>query len=338
MGSVKKSQFDLNNASVPEDWSEYIPGLDGTSVPAEDLYEDKLGPPQYNQPPELPSSFSLPPEAESIQDCSDFDCNDLSDTSPEHGAGQALIQVDDEEPQLVSFTLPLFPGADYQDELEDPAELEVEEDQDEIEVNDDPWSWTVETFMNWLPNMLKSVPKHSGKDSVGIERAISFFEGIDREISRAVRADKNGILDVAKVENIRDEIYKAIDRLQDRYEQIRENKHGKKRKKKGSENDGIVKEAQKAPSIGAITITVPLCVATVARICVNSAVSAGKDIEDVFDELSKKFDFTPREEMEVMQLISDMGYYIRRPRGYKRDEKIDFTSPDNFDWMQNFSA
>jgi hypothetical protein len=65
-------------------------------------------------------------------------------------------------------------------------------------------------------------------------------------------------------------------------------------------------------------------------------VSAGKDIEDVFDNLAKKYELTPREEMETMQLLADMGYPMRRPRGYHRDEEIDYTSTDNFDWQANY--
>ena len=98
----------------------------------------------------------------------------------------------------------------------------------------------------------------------------------------------------------------------------------------------MVKKAQKATHVGGIIVTVPLLISSIARTCINSMVSAGKDIEDVFDKLAKKYDLTSREEMETMQLLADMGYPMRRPRGYLRDEEIDTTSVDNFDWNANY--
>jgi hypothetical protein len=246
-----------------------------------------------------------------------------------------LIQVDDEAPQMFSFELPLVPGGEYQEDIE-PAEIEVEEDE-EIEIVDDPRAWQISSFLDWLSGRMRAVPPHSGRDSVGIERAMAYLEAIDREISKAVRADINGEIDISEVEKARDELYKGLENLQARLEKIQTNKHPKKkRKKKADENSDIVKAAQKATHVGGIVVTVPLLISSIARTCVNSMVSAGKDIEDVFDKLAEKYELTPREEMETMQLLADMGYYMRRPRGYKRDEEIDFTSPDNFDWMQNF--
>jgi len=67
-------------------------------------------------------------------------------------------------------------------------------------------------------------------------------------------------------------------------------------------------------------------------------VSAGKDIEDCFDKLASKYDLNDREELELMQLLSDMGYAIRRPRGYKRDEEIDYTDTETLDQQANYPA
>jgi len=171
-----------------------------------------------------------------------------------------------------------------------------------------------------------------------LERAMSYLEALDREISRAVRSDINGEIDIADVEKARTAIYEGIERLQKRLDAIQEKIRPKRKqkKKKADDSDNIVKEGQKATHVGGIVVTVPLLISSIARTCINSMVSAGKDIEDVFDKLAKKYDLTPREEMETMQLLSDMGYAMRRPRGYNRDEEIDTASSDNFDWMQNF--
>ena len=268
----------------------------------------------------------------------------LSDEAPvddnclDGGEDVVLFQVGDEPPQRFSFELPPVPGGEYQDEIEEPAEIEVAEE-DEIEIVDDPWSWQVGSFLNWLSSRMSSVPQHSGRDSVGIERAMAYLEAIDREISKAVRSDINGEIDISAVEKARDELYKGLENLQSRLEKIQSTKHPKRKrkgKKKAEEDSDMVKEAQKATHVGGIIVTVPLLISSIARTCVNSMVSAGKDIEDVFDKLAEKYDLTPREEMETMQLLADMGYHMRRPRGYKRDEEIDYTSTDNFDWQANY--
>ena len=75
-----------------------------------------------------------------------------------------------------------------------------------------------------------------------------------------------------------------------------------------------------------------------ARTCINSMVSAGKDIEDCFGTIVKKYDLSNREQAELFQLLADMGYSIRRPRGHLLNEEIDYTSEDNLDWSPNYPA
>lgn len=255
--------------------------------------------------------------------------------------GEVMFEVDElfptNEENVLCFELSNVPGGAFQDEIEEPAEIEVEED-NEIEIVDDPWGWQVSDFLGWLSKKMQGVPQHSGRDSVGLERAIAYLEAIDREISKAVRSDINGEIDIASVEKARDELYKGLERLDKRLNQIQDTKHPKrkkKNKKKADEQNDMVKEA-KSTHVGGIVVTVPLLISSIARTCLNSMISAGKDIEDVFDNLAKKYELTPREEMETMQLLADMGYPMRRPRGYHRDEEIDYTSTDNFDWQANF--
>lgn len=315
---------------------------DGFSLPTQELFPEPQPLPVTDEKPEplpveAPAAAELPVrsnEAEpmSVDDNYAEDMNYLA-----MGDDSVLFEVGEDEPaQMLTFTLPLVPGGEFQDDLEEPAELEVEEESN-IEVSDDPWAWQVGTFLNWLCTKMNGVPTHSGKDSVGIERAIAYLEAIDREISKAVRSDINGEIDISQVEKARDELYQGLERLQDRLEKIQSNKNPrkKKKKKKADADHEMVKEA-KATHVGGIMVTVPLLISTIARTCLNSMVSAGKDIEDVFDKLAKKYDLTPREELETMQLLADMGYPMRRPRGYDRDEEIDYTSTDNFDWSANY--
>lgn len=272
------------------------------------------------------------------------DTNDLR-VSPEFESPIVLDEEEDDvvvevmEPEVeLVLTLDKIPGALDQEDIEEPSEIEVDEPEDVV-VNDDPWDWggDLKNYLPWLSKMMQNVPQHSGRDTVGIERVIAYFEALDRENSRAVRMDKNNIIDVRLLEKARDEIQRAIERCEERLEKIKSSKYKKNKKKKKAdfEQEGFVKEA-KSTHIGGISITVPLLISTLARICINSMVSAGHDIEDVFDKLVKKYKLTDREKLELVQLLADMGYPVRRDRGIGLDEETDISSSDNYDWQANF--
>jgi hypothetical protein len=253
------------------------------------------------------------------------------------------LEIEEPEAELV-LTLDKIPGGLDQDEIvEEPEELEVEEPE-EVKVSDDPWDWggSAKNFLPWLSKMMQGIPVHSGRDTAGLERAIAYLEAVDREISRAVRIDLNNEIAIDSVEKARDEIQRGLERLEERLEKVKSSKYpkkGKKGKKKAdAEQEGLIKEAQKATHVGGIVITVPLFTSYLARVCINGMVSAGHDIEDMFTKLAKRYKLSEREQAELVQLLSDMNYPLRRDRGIPLDEEIDTSSSDNFDWAANYRA
>lgn len=257
---------------------------------------------------------------------------------------EAALEVGSEPVELV-LTLDKIPGGLSQEDIvEEPEAIEVEEPE-EVTVSDDPWDWggSPKNFLPWLSKMMQGVPVHSGKDTAGLERAIAYLEAIDREISKAVRIDLNNDIAIDAVEQARDEIQRGLERLEERLEKVKSSKYpkknkGKKTKKAEEEQAGLVKEAQKATHVGGIMITVPLFTSYLARVCINGMVSAGHDIEDMFTKLAKKYKLSDREKAELVQLLSDMNYPLRRDRGFTLDEEIDTSSSDNFDWVANYRA
>ena len=246
------------------------------------------------------------------------------------------FEVLEQTPDTFVFELAPVPGGDYQDDLDEPGEIEV--DDDEVEVESDPWKWTVGNFLQWLQDKMQGIPRHSGRDSAGLERAIAYLEHLDREISKAVRMDLNNEIAIDAVEKARDEIHKGIERLQDRHDKVVSSKYPKrkKNKKKADEQHDMVKEASKGAYYGRITVTIPILISAIARACVNSMVSAGKDIEDEFHKFSKQYDLDKREEFMLYQTLSDMGYAVRRPRGTELNEEVDYTSTENTGWIANY--
>jgi len=255
-----------------------------------------------------------------------------------------VLEFDDPKDDLI-FMLPDVPGAPDAGEIEvkdDDTDGDIEVDGDNIEVKVDPWDWMsggMGHFLHWLKGMMDNVPVHSGYDTTGLEKAISYFELLDREITKAMRHDFKNEIDSAKAERAREQIENGISRLLERLERVKTdkfNRHGKK-KKSWAENLGLIKEAQgKTTSISGITVTVPLLISAVARVCINGMVSAGHDLEDLYADQVKEYNLDKREQTELAQLLSDMGYAMRRDRGFPPGTPVKITDTNNRDWNTNF--
>lgn len=225
------------------------------------------------------------------------------------------------------FKLDHVPGGDDQDDIIIPDEEEIVE-----EIG--PWGWKLSSFPEWLQDKMMNVPKHSGKDTVGLERAISYLKKVNTEISKAISNDVDGLLPVDQIESAREELLDGIDRLEDRLEKVHSAKYPKKgkgkKKKADDESSEIIKEAGSAR----FNVNVSLLISGIVRTCINSAVSAGHDLTDSFKKLAKEYDLDKREVFEATQLLIDMGYPIHLDRGLIGKD-IDLTSSNNFDFASN---
>lgn len=247
----------------------------------------------------------------------------------------------------ISFKLPPLPGsdADIPIEVSTDDEVEVESKGKDKDKNDlkpgnlevaDPWDYRAAADpLVWVRDRLASIPRHSGRETAGIERAIAYLKRLNGEMSKAASNDFDGKIDITKFEEARREIYSAIERLEEAKNKLETSQY---KKKKAEVNPEMVKEGQKATHVGGIIVTVPIFISRLARICINGQVSAGHDIEDLYGRLVKKHALDNQQQAELMQLLCDMGYPLRRDRGFDVNELIDETSSDNFDWAANYPA
>jgi hypothetical protein len=247
------------------------------------------------------------------------------------------IEVSEDQPDDVIFVLDDIPGAPNAQEIiikDEDGDIEIQgEDPADVDV----WKWNTSGFLDWLQNMFSSVPSHSGYDSTGLEKAISYFEALDREITKAMRTDFKNEIDSAKAERAREQIEEGLERLVKRLEGVKKTKFKKGKKSKSwVVETGLVKEAQKATNITGVTITVPLLISRIARVCINGMVSAGHDIEDLFERQAKEYNLDKRERAEVAQLLADMGYPMMQDRGYPVGEPVEIWRNDNFDWSAQY--
>ena len=236
------------------------------------------------------------------------------------------------EKELV-FKLEEVPGAN-------PETLEVLENEPEpVEVDEktqtplDDWDWEgrgLKSFLGWVQDRFKSIPKHSGQDTTGIERCLAYFQKLDVEISRAMRKDYRKEIDAAKAEEARMEIAKGMDRLIERLERLR-NKKFKSKTKKAMDGQDIVKTADKMNYSGKTFASIPYFVSIIARACLEATVQGGKDIEDVYKKMAADYKLNKRERFEVVNLIKDMGYPIMLDRvNFEEDIKPSESKPSEY--------
>jgi hypothetical protein len=255
----------------------------------------------------------------------------------------------------LTFKLPPLPGSDAEIPLEVSTDdaIEVEDKGDDgkkskdkndaeeekvVEIQD---HWNPlkthgpEKVFDWYKDRINSIPKHSGREISGIERVIAYLTRMDREMSKVIANDYDGKVDIAAFENARTELHHGVDRLEKALETL---KKSMPRRAAEVQYELLVKEGQKATHVGGIIVTVPIFISRLARICINGMVSAGKDIEDIYARLVKKYALNEREQAELMQLLSDMNFPLRRDRGYNTDELIDQTSENNFEWTPSYPS
>ena len=227
----------------------------------------------------------------------------------------------------VVFKLAPLPGSDAEIPLEvsTDSDIEVEEKTTKKDKNDvstlevaDPWdtkSVKPDGAIEWAKARLQEIPRHDGKQILGIERVLSYLKRVDNEMSKMISGDYLGKIDIAAFEALRREIYDALPRLEKAKENLM-----KQYRHSADEKAGIVKEA-KQTHVGSIIVTVPLLISTIARTMINGMVSGGHDIENMYAHQVKEYDLSKREQIELTQLLSDMGYFVRRDRLFPPESK-----------------
>jgi len=263
----------------------------------------------------------------------------------------SLSPIEVTEPVDVEIVVEELPGApagtpDPELEVkEEPMVVEEKTDENDVKKPGDKWDWSAANdsngFVEWIRSRLADVPKHSGSDSAGVERACAYMEKLDNEISKAMRVDLDGKLDANKVEKIRAELDDGLSRLHTRLEKIRSSKKSSKKRKKSAEyivdEEGFVKEAQKITGVQGVYVMVPLLISSIGRSITNGVVSAGYDLERLAQDQIEKWKLTDREQLELRQYLFDSGMAIRMDMGVKPDEDVKPSdSQGHVNWMTNY--
>lgn len=283
----------------------------------------------------------------------------LVDESDVPDVGVLLVEEDDEDDRESALSI-IVPGSDVEFVEED----EVEEDEAKDWANDGEHS----VFVDYVKDELKKIPRHSGETISGCERAKAFLKKLDGEISKAMRTDFTGAIDEVEIETLR----KSIDDMSERLEkQIKRLKGSGKTASldvqlysEGScnkceshvpvwhdvNNDKLVclhceaEEAdtpegrlEKTATTPRLNVYMTPFERAIVGIMVNSKVSAGRNIEETYVKLKNKYNFTPREELAIQQLVADYGYPVFKDRGLL-NEPADPAAGDGVDFATQYNA
>ena len=262
------------------------------------------------------------------------------------------LVVEEDEASDTQFV----PGSDTQF-VEDYAE-------DTVEVREKNWEEDKDhsKFLDHISTKVNNIPRHSGNTIPGCERAMAYLKSCEAEISKAMRSDLKGEIDEDQIDELRTHIHNMVDRLERQMEKLSKradvqrvtfisegqcNSCGSNAPMwhdASSESKVCMKcEAKESHELlktaGTPTLQVymtPFERAIVGTI-INAKVSGGRQIEEVYERLKNKYNFTPREELSFQQLIADHGYPVYKDRGLL-NEPTDPASGDNVEWQTNYPA
>jgi hypothetical protein len=163
----------------------------------------------------------------------------------------SLVPLEVVEPVDVEIVVEELPGApagtkDPEIEVhEEPIHVDEKEDANDAKKGKDgkdgkAAKWDLlrdgpKGFVACIKERLDDVPKNSGYDSAGLERAVAYMEKLDTEISKVMRMDLDSELDANQVEKIRSQLDEGLSRLHGRLDKVKDSKKSKKRKKTAQE-------------------------------------------------------------------------------------------------------
>lgn len=234
----------------------------------------------------------------------------------------------------------------------------------EVEVRETNWEEDKDPgkFIEYLEGKLANIPRHSGNTIPGCERAAAYIKALENEASQAMRKDFKGEIDEIRLEDMRKQMGDMIDRLDNHIERLRKGaSHQVRLISQGTckqcnskapvwvnpatdtetclscEATADSGELQKTAGLPVMQVYMTPFERAIVGTIINAKVSAGRNIEDVYDRLKNKYNFTPREELAIQQLIEDHGYPVYKDRGLL-NEPTDPASGDGVEWQTNYHA
>ena len=207
-----------------------------------------------------------------------------------------------------------------------------------------PKSWLesreTEHFPKFLTDEFNRIRKPDlARSSISeMERALAQWKELNGHVSKALRDDYHSKLDAKWLDKMRSVVEQYIDQLEaalDSYKQLQQNRKNLRRRGEDDYEDELVKEAN-TPHYHGLQTNVTAFETSIVRALINGVVSGGRNIEELYEIAKKKYDFSPREELALFQILSDMGYPTFHDRLKIGDDNSD---PDKIgEWQTNYQS
>lgn len=218
--------------------------------------------------------------------------------------------------------------------------VEEDEAKDHEEKKETDWENDADhaKFMDYFDKKVKNIPRHSGQTVLGCERAISFLKALLNELSKALRGDLDAKIDEQAAEDRYNDTQNMIDRLEHQVKKLKGTG-----KTAGTIDVNIISEGHcetcnsnvpvwhdvvneevvclncdasilsgdelvKTANTPKLNMFVTPFQRAIVGTIVNSVVSQGKNLNETYGVLKAKYKFTPREELEFFQILSDYGF------------------------------
>lgn len=194
----------------------------------------------------------------------------------------------------------------------------------------------VSKFMAFISSAYPGgIPRHDGTSIIGAERAMNYLNNLNKQISEALKMDRDNELDAMALDKIRVNMMNNMMTLKNHIKDLQKRVREDHKKRSSIENKDMVKEG----SIPIPTLVMTPFERAVAGIIINSVISAGHPFEDVYEHLKDKYALTDKEELAIMQLVMDMGYPIFKDRGTYSSDKDGYDGPEQgLDFIKNYFA
>lgn len=260
---------------------------------------------------------------------------DLSDELED--LGEEVKELSDEFGDLKVSDL--IPGTEISSDA-----LDGEEDEKETDyINDGDLSKFMQYISSQYPH---NIPSHDGTTTVGCERAISFLDRLNSQISKAIREDTDNVLDLGALEDVRASIMRDVITLKEHLSNLKKKlkDSGKKTASQdvplwnspSGEKVDLFAIKKQATTPNNMVISVTPFERAIVGIMINAHVSAGHPMGEVYEALKEKYDLTEREELAILQLCLDSGYPIFKDRGSSSAEDDDGAL--RLDFVKNYFA
>lgn len=294
-----------------------------------------------------------------VDETEDFMLTDIND--------DALL-VDEADVPMEESLLVEEDTADYAS-LIPGSDVEYVEDE-EVEEKSQDWvnDGNHAAFVDYVKDKVKKVPRHSGETISGCERAKAFLGKLDNEISKAMRSDFEGVIDESEIDQLRKSINDMTDRLEKQIKKLKVNgktadlnvrlvSEGSCTKCDSSvpmwhdtTNNRMVclhceadshadseNRIEKTATTPVLNVYMTPFERAIVGILINSKVSAGRNIEETYLKLKNKYNFNPREELSIQQLVADYGYPVLKDRGLL-NEPADSAAGDGIELLTQYHA